>query len=282
MRLHNVLVTGASTGIGEATALLLDSLGWRVFAGVRNAADGERLQGQASNRLTPVQLDVTDEAEVTAALKAVGEAVGDEGLHGLVNNAGVARGGPTEFLPLSEWRDQLEVNVVGQIAVTQAALPLIRRASGRIVFIGSISGRMSTPLIGPYTASKHAIEAIAVALREELLPWDIKVSVVEPGAIKTPIWAKGLAKVEELEQSLGEEAIRLYRDQIDATRASIEKSAERGIEPVRVAEVVELALASPNPRPRYLVGMDAKVAGNLVRVIPDRLWARLVRRLLTL
>lgn len=282
MAVNNVLVTGASTGIGEAAALLLDGLGWRVFAGIRNDADGDRLQGQASSRLTPVRLDVTDEAEVDAALKTVGEVVGDEGLHGLVNNAGVARGGPIEFLPLSEWRSQLEVNVIGQIAVTKAALPLIRRATGRIVFIGSIAGRVSTPLVGPYGASKHAIEAIAMSLREELLPWSIKVSVVEPGVIKTPIWAKGMATAEELERTLGEDALRLYRDQIDGIRTSIEKNNQRGIEAVKVAEVVEQALSVPNPRHRYLVGLDAKVAGNLVRVMPDRLWARLARKLLAL
>lgn len=282
MATNNVLVTGASTGIGEACALHLDQLGWRVFAGVRKDADGARLRDQASDRLTPVHLDVTDEAGVVAAMAEVDATVGDDGLGGLVNNAGVARGGPTEFLPLDEWRDQFEVNVFGQLAVTKAALPLIRRATGRIVFIGSIAGRVATPMVGPYTASKHAVEAIGAALRDELLPWGIEVAVVEPGVIKTPIWAKGKATAAAIEAALGDDANRLYKDQIEATKASIEKNDQRGIGPEKVAEAVAHALTARRPRHRYLVGPDAKVAGNLVRVIPDRAWARLSRRLMAL
>ena len=277
---NNVLVTGASTGIGEACALHLDRLGWRVFAGVRRDEDGERLRKQATERLTPVRLDVTDEAEVTNALGTIADLVGDDGLAGLVNNAGVARGGPIEFLPLDEWRDQFEVNVLGQLAVTKAALPLVRLTRGRIVFIGSIGGRIAAPMVGPYSASKHAIEAIGATLREELLPWGIEVAVVEPGVIKTPIWTKGKAKAEELERSLGDESARLYKDQMEAIKADLEKNGRRGVEPSKVAAAVEHALTSGRPKHRYLVGMDAKLAGNLVRIVPDRAWARLSRRLL--
>ena len=284
MAANHVLVTGASTGIGEACALHLDRLGWRVFAGVRKPADGERLQekAQPDGRLTPVALDVTDEGQVERALTTIAEAVGDDGLGGLVNNAGVARGGPLEFLPLSEWRDQLDVNVFGQVAVTKASIPLLRQAKGRIVFIGSIAGRVAAPMIGPYAASKHAVEAIGASLREELLPWDIKVAVVEPGVIATPIWAKGRSTADALDDSLGEEGNRLYRRQLDATRASIERNAEKGIAPAKVAEAVAHALTSPRPKLRYLVGPDAKVAGNLVRLTPDRVWARLSRMVLGL
>src|SRR4051794_1580811 len=227
---NNVLVTGASTGIGEACALHLDHLGWRVFAGVRRDEDGERLRRQATDRLTPVRLDVTDEAEVGNALGSIADLVGDDGLAGLVNNAGVARGGPIEFLPLDEWRDQFEVNVFGQLAVTKAALPLVRQTRGRIVFIGSIAGRVAAPLVGPYSASKHAIEAIGATLREELTPWGIEVSVVEPGVIKTPIWTKGRAKADELEATLGDDAARLYKDQMEEIKASLEKNDRRGVE----------------------------------------------------
>ncbi|HEX7168455.1 MAG TPA: SDR family oxidoreductase [Acidimicrobiales bacterium] len=278
----NVLVTGASTGIGEACALHLDRLGWRVFAGVRKQADADRLSQRASRRLVTVSLDVTDEAEVLAAMKTIDDEVGASGLSGLVNNAGVARGGPLEFLPLSEWRDQLEVNVVGQVAVTKAALPLLRRATGRVVFIGSIAGRLATPMVGPYAASKHAIEAIAESLRHEVAPWGIRVAVVEPGVVKTPIWSKGRTRADELEQSLGEEALALYRDQVDKIRAGIEKNDTRGIDASKVAEVVEHALVSPHPRIRYLVGPDAKVAGNLARLVPDRVRDALFRRLASL
>ena len=282
MAANNVLVTGASTGIGEACALHLDRLGWRVFAGIRKEADGDRLRAQATDRLVAVQLDVTDEGQVGAAFSVIADAVGDDGLAGLVNNAGVARGGPLELLPLSEWRDQLDVNVFGQVAVTKAAIPLLREATGRIVFIGSIAGRVAAPMIGPYAASKHAIEAIGASLREELRPWDIKVAVVEPGIIKTPIWSKGRAKADELEATLGDEAQRLYKDQIEKTRASIERNDTKGIPATKVAEAVAHALTSPRPKLRYLVGPDALVAGNLVRLTPDRAWARLSRKLLEL
>lgn len=284
MAANHVLVTGASTGIGEACALHLDRLGWRVFAGVRKQTDGERLQekAQPGGRLTPVSLDVTDEEQVGQALATIAEAVGDDGLAGLVNNAGVARGGPIEFLPMSEWRDQFEVNVFGQIAVTKASIPLLRQAKGRVVFIGSIAGRVAAPMIGPYAASKHAIEAIGASLREELLPWDIRVAVVEPGVIATPIWAKGRSTADELDASLGQEADRLYRTQLDATRASIERNDEKGIAPSKVAEAVADALTSSRPKLRYLVGPDAKIAGNLARVLPDQVWARLSRMLLGL
>jgi NAD(P)-dependent dehydrogenase (short-subunit alcohol dehydrogenase family) len=282
MAANHVLVTGASTGIGEACSLHLDRLGWHVFAGVRKTSDGERLQEQAGERLTPVQLDVTDEAQVTEALGSIGDAVGSDGLAGLVNNAGVARGGPLEFLPMSEWRDQLDVNVFGQIAVTKAAIHLVRKATGRIVFIGSIAGRVAAPMIGPYAASKHAIEAIGAALRDELLPWDLKVIVVEPGVIKTPIWAKGRSTADALEAALGEDARRLYRDHMETVRASIEKNDRKGVPASKVAEAVAHALSSRNPKLRYLVGSDARVAGNLARVVPDRAWARLSRKLLEL
>ena len=280
----DVLVTGASTGIGEATVLHLARGGWRVFAGVRKAEDGEQLQEKASRgeNVVPVLLDVTDEAGVADALATVDDAVGPSGLDGLVNNAGVARGGPIEFLPLAEWRDQFEVNVFGQLAVTKAALPLLRRATGRIVFIGSIAGRVATPMVGPYSASKHAVEAIGTALREELRPWGIRVAVVEPGIVRTPIWGKARDTADTLTEALGPEALRLYADQYDQVRTSVVKNDARGVEPSVVAEAVDHALTSSRPKLRYLVGSDAKVAGNLVRVIPDGAWARLSRRLLAL
>ena len=194
----------------------------------------------------------------------------------------MARGGPVEVLPLAEWRDQLEVNLFGQIAVTKAALPLLRTAKGRIVFIGSIAGRVAAPLVGPYSASKHAIEALGSTLREELLPWDIKVAIVEPGVIKTPIWSKANEKADELEASLGDEAMRLYKDQVEGIRASIAKNDRKGVPASKVADAVEHTLTSPRPKLRYLVGPDAKVAGNLARVLPDRVWAPLSRKLLAL
>jgi NAD(P)-dependent dehydrogenase (short-subunit alcohol dehydrogenase family) len=165
-----VVITGASTGIGEACALHLDKLGYRVFAGIRKATDGESLRRRASARLVPLRLDISDETEVGLAARNVVEALGDGGLAGLVNNAGIVVGGMLEFLPLDALRRQLEVNVVSQIAVTQAFLPSLRKARGRMVNIGSVSGLISSPFSGAYAASKFALEALTDSLRMELRP----------------------------------------------------------------------------------------------------------------
>lgn len=273
---RTILITGASTGIGEACALHLDRAGHTVYAGVRKEADAERLAGQASDRLTPLLLDVTDEAQIEAAAKTIEEEAGSLG--GLVNNAGIARGGPLEYLPLDEWREQFEVNVIGQIAVTKAMLPLLRRDRGRVVFIGSIGGRVATPLMGPYNASKFAIEAVGEALRHELRPWDLHVSVVEPGAIKTAIWDKGRQTADRLDEELPEEARELYADHIQAIRDGIEMQDRQGIGPEAVAKAVDHALLSRRPKTRYAVGKDAKAQTVMVRILPDKLRETIVRK----
>ncbi len=213
-----VLITGASTGIGAAAALRLDRAGFRVFAGVRKPADGEALRAQASARLTPIIIDVTDQASIDAAAAEVTQTIGGTGLAGLVNNAGISVAGPIELVPVDDLRRQLEVNVIGQVAVTQAFMPLIRAARGRVVFIGSIGGRMSTPFLGPYSASKFALEAIADAMRVEMRPWRIHVAIVEPGSIKTPFWDKGLSDAEVMERKLTPEGHALYDDAIAAVQ----------------------------------------------------------------
>ena len=181
--MKRVLVTGASSGIGLASALRLAGAGWRVYGGVRTAADADALR---QHGIEPVELDVTDAAQIDAATAAVGPE-----LDGLVDNAGIAVAAPLELVPLDELRRQLEVNVVGQIAVLQAVLPALRRARGRVVLMGSIGGRSALPFLGPYAASKHALEALADSLRVELRPFGLAVSIVEPGSIATPIWRKG-------------------------------------------------------------------------------------------
>jgi NAD(P)-dependent dehydrogenase (short-subunit alcohol dehydrogenase family) len=268
-----VLITGASTGIGEAIALRLAEKGWRVFAGVRRDDDGERLRKESGGAIEAVTLDVTKPEQIAAAVEQVGGS-----LDALVNNAGIGVGGPVEFLSLDEWRRQLEVNFVGQIAVTQACLPLLRNASGaRIVFIGSIGGRLAQPMMGPYTASKHAMEALAETLRHELRPFGIKTVLVEPGAIKTAIWGKANDSAAQLERDLPPEALEQYGDQVEAVKKSLEQTEKRATSAIRVAEVVERALTSSRPRARYLVGTDAKVVGTLLRVLPDSTRDALVR-----
>lgn len=268
---RTVLVTGASTGIGEASALALDRAGFRVFAGVRRDADAEVLRSKASPRLDPVMLDVTDEASIAQAARAIGDAVGDAGLAGVVNNAGISVAGPLEFLPLEDFRRQLEVNVTGQLAVTQAVLPMIRAGHGRIVFVGSISGKLSTPFLGPYSASKFALEALADALRVELRPWHVPVAVVEPGSIDTPIWEKSLALADEMERRLPPAAHQLYGGAIEAVRAMAKKTASRGIPASKVADAVLHALTAKRPKTRYPVGIDARIQGVLAGVVPDGL-----------
>jgi NAD(P)-dependent dehydrogenase (short-subunit alcohol dehydrogenase family) len=273
-----VVVTGASTGIGEACALRLDRAGFRVFAGVRKEEDGARVKAPASERLSPLIIDVTDAASIASAKDTVSAAVGDAGLAGLVNNAGVGVGGALEFLPLDDLRRQLEVNVIGQMAVTQAFLPLIRKGRGRIVNMGSIGGKVATPFLGPYNASKFAMEALTDALRQELRPWGIHVVIVEPGNIKTPIWDKAKSSADAVEQSLGEEGRVLYANSITALRQTLDKQAVAGIPPDEVAKRVEHALTAPRPKTRYLVGNDARMQAVLGRVVPDRTRDGLVAR----
>lgn len=278
----SVVITGASTGIGRACAVRLDRMGWQVFAGVRKPADGEALRAKASARLTPIEIDVTDAASIARAAERVAAATGAAGLAGLVNNAGISVAGPLEVLPLDEFRRQLEVNVTGQLAVTQAFMPLIRQAQGRIVFMGSVSGRLATPFVGAYSASKFALEAVADALRMELRPWEIEVSIVEPGSIATPIWEKGQAAADDLEATIGQQAHELYDAAITAVRKAARETGDRGIPADRVAKVVAHALAAKRPKTRYLVGRDARVQAIGRSLVPDRLRDRLISRFLGL
>ena len=273
-----VVVTGASTGIGRATALHLDSLGLRVFAGVRRDEDGESLRRDSSSRLTPIRLDVTDSGQVAEVTRVIREAVRDSRLAGIVNNAGIAVAGPVEFVPLDKWREQLEVNVLGVVSMVQSFTPLLRESRGRIVTIGSLGGRLAQPMVGPYCTSKHALEAISDVLRLELRPWDISVSLIQPGAVKTPIWDKGLRAGAELLRNAPPEVLTLYGAAVEiATRMSAHEN-ETGVDPIEVARAVEHALLSPRPRTRYPVGRQAKLLIPLSRLLPDRLKDELLLR----
>jgi NAD(P)-dependent dehydrogenase (short-subunit alcohol dehydrogenase family) len=257
-------------------------MGFRVFAGVRKEADGARVKQRASERLTPLMIDVTDAPSIGAAKETVSAATGGAGLAGLVNNAGIGIGGALEFLPVDELRRQLEVNVVGQVAVTQTFLPLIRQGGGRIVNMGSIGGRMATPFLAPYNASKFAMEAITDALRMELRPWGIQVAIVEPGNIKTPIWDKAASSADELERTLSEEGHRLYDPAVAALRKQIAQMGESGIPPDEVAKAVAHALTASRPKTRYIVGRDARMQAIIARIVPDRVRDGLVARFLGL
>jgi NAD(P)-dependent dehydrogenase (short-subunit alcohol dehydrogenase family) len=270
-----VLVTGASSGIGRATALLLDQHGFVVFAGVRRVSDGERLAADSSGHLVPVIIDVTSAEQIAAAMKLITERVGDAGLFGLVNNAGIAAAAPLELVPIDDLRHQLDVNVIGQVAVTQAVIPLLRAARGRIVNITSIGGLISGGMLGPYHASKFALEAITDTLRVELAPWGILAIAIEPGAIATPIWTT--SSVQTNRMLVNSPAIaELYTAAIAGAQAFAEGAARSGLDPVRVAEVVERALTVRRPRTRYPVGRDAKIVAAIVSRLPDRVRDRLL------
>lgn len=273
-----VVITGASTGIGKACALRLDGMGFDVFAGVRREEDGEALRAEASTRLRSVHIDVTDQRSIDDAAEVVAASTGAAGLAGLVNNAGIGIGGPYEFLPIDRLREQLEVNFFGHVAVTQAFIPQLRTARGRIVNMSSIAGRMATPYIGPYSASKFALEAFTDSLRVELSPWDIKVSAIEPGAIVTPIWDKARETLDHLHDDFPEEAFVLYGDAIEKMRGFVDRAEREGIDTDRVARAVAHALTAKRPKARYLVGGDAKQQAFVARWLPTRLRDWLVKR----
>jgi len=274
----SALITGASTGIGRATALHLDGKGWRVFAGVRREEDAASLREAGSERLVPLMLDVTDAAQIAAAAERIGTEVGEAGLDGLVNNAGIAVPGPLETLPIDDFKRQIEVNLSAHVAVTQAMLPSIRRTRGRIVFITSIGGLMAFPMFGAYHAAKFGLEAVGDVFRQELRPWGIKVAIVEPGSIATPIWGRGEAEVDVIASRARDGHTEHYGDAIAAYREVARKTGARGIPPERVAAKIEHALNARRPRTRYLVGADARGQAFAARVLPDRLVDWLVAR----
>ena len=276
-----VLVTGASTGIGRATALRLDAAGWRVFAGVRKQEDAEALVQAGSANLSPLFLDVTDAEQIAAAATRIEEEAGGR-LDGLVNNAGIAIPGPLETLPLEDFRRQVDVNLTAQVAATQAMLPALRRAGGRIVFLSSIGGRIAFPLNGAYHAAKFGVEAVGDVFRQELRPWDIRVSIVEPGSIDTPIWERGARNADEIEARAHPDQDALYGKAIESFRKVVLDLAERGIPPQKVAKAIEHALDARRPRSRYLVGLDAQLQARLKPLIPTPVFDRVVARMMNL
>ena len=269
MTTDHVLITGASTGIGAACALRLAARGIHVFAGVRNDADGNALRAQNTAMITPVQLDVTDDASIATAVAAITTRVGAQGLGGLVNNAGIAIGGPFELLPMNEIRRQFEVNVFGALAVTQACLPLLRAARGRIVNMGSIAGRVALPVIGPYSMSKAALRSMTVSLRLELDSAGIDVSIVEPGAIATPIWKKSTRAADAMKAGLAADKLSLYNEHIDCVTRVIAETEQHAISADKVADAVEHALTAQRPRTHYLVGKDAQFRAALAALLPQ-------------
>jgi NAD(P)-dependent dehydrogenase (short-subunit alcohol dehydrogenase family) len=277
-----IVITGASSGIGAACALALDKLGYRVFAGLRDKADGETLTASAGPRLMPIGLDVTDAASIAAAVHTVKAMVGEHGLTGLVNNAGIAVAGPVEVLPITEWRRQFEVNILGLVAVTQAFLPLLRQGRGRIVNIGSMSGRVAMPFMAPYSASKHALSGLTDSLRLELRPWGIHVALIEPGAVATPIWNKTRKEVDAWDAGWAKEIKALYGPPFNNAKEFASQAGAHAPPPGIVVDAVIHALRSRFPKTRYLVGRDARTRAILSTILPDRLHDWLISKIIKL
>ena len=264
-----VLITGSSTGIGEACTARLAAAGWKVYAGVRRPEDGDRLTAAHSGDIEPVIIDVCDQSSIDAAIAHI--IAEGAGLDALVNNAGVSAGGPVEMLDVDDWRGVFETNFFGLLAMTKAAFPLIDTADGRFVHIGSINGRVAPPGLGPYAATKHAVAALNWSLRGELARiGPMTSSVVEPGEIKTAIWGKAEQQLDDATNRLERAGLtERYRWLMDMFHGFLAEANEKAIEPDKVAVAVEHALTSKRPKARYLVGTDAKIQSKLA-LLPDR------------
>ena len=275
---RSILITGASSGIGRATALRLARAGWRVFASVRKEVDAAALETAAGSGLETVHLDVEDESSIAVAAEEVTARLAGHGLDALFNNAGVGNIYPTEHIPLEKLREIYEVNLFGQIAVIQAFLPLVRRAKGRVINMGSVGDHLAPPFAGALSSSKAAFASMSAALRMELRPQGVRVCIIEPGAINTPAADKTLGGVEQAIAGMPPAGIALYGQAMRRMVRTFAKNEEEGSPPEAVAEVVERALTARNPRPRYAVGRESAKLSLLARFLPERLFDRAILR----
>lgn len=271
-------ITGASTGIGRATALHLASQGSRVFAGVRKPADGEALVARGGERIVPWLIDVADAGSIARAGEQLLAELGDARLVGLVNNAGIGLGGLQEFVSLDDWRRQFEVNVFGLVDLTRALLPTLIRDKGRVANVSSIGGRIGTPCMGPYSASKFAVEGLTMALRLELLELGVWAATIQPGMVRTEIWQKSNSLLEQTRAELTPAALARYAGVLAGFERFLAAGPERGVEPIVVARAIEHALFSTRPRARYLVGPDAKAIAFMGWLLPTRAFEWVLRK----
>ena len=273
--MKSVVVTGSSTGIGWGATKVLIENGFRVFGSVRKEADGERLAKEFGAAFVPLLFDVTDAQAVNAAAEKVSAALGGETLFGLVNNAGIAVAGPLLYLKIDELRHQLDVNVVGQLVVTQAFAPLLgadtsrRGEPGRIVMISSVGGKNANPFMGPYNASKFALEGLSESLRREFMLFGIDVIIVAPGAVATPIWAKA----EEVDVS--QYANTPYVTQLERIRSYMLDRGPKGLKPEKLGQAIHLALTIAHPKTRYTVSPDG-LQDTMVAILPKRMVDRMI------
>lgn len=269
----SVLVTGAARGIGRSIAEHLADRGWDVIAGVRTQQDADAITAGSPQRISAVLLDVTDAAQVEQLDAAL-----PDRLDAVVNNAGIVVSGPMETVSSEDWRKQLDVNVIGQLAVTRAVLPRLRQSKGRIVFISSVNGQLSMPMVGAYAASKFALEAAADALRMELRPWKVSVVVIEPAQTDTDMWRTADSAAVEAEQALTPEHRALYARHIAGFKKSIPASQRIAVAPEKVSAAVAQALTVRRPRARYVVGVGPKLQVALMTNLPPRVRDVILRR----
>jgi len=272
----SVLISGASTGIGYALSLELDRHGYQVFAGVRNPNDAEALRNQASPQLSPVMLDVTLPETISNTYREINDQTGGK-LFCLINNAGISLGGAMEFISIQDFRQQMEVNLVGQLALTQACLPMLRMDSGRVIFISSTNGRLATPFNGPYSISKAALISMADALRLELAPWGISVSVFLVGSVQTPIWEKSSQTASKILRRMPAEAWNLYGRMQKCAGTYYQQVGQRGIQAEQVAVMTRRILEKNHPKEYVLVGLDAYLVELMTKLFPVHLRDWLVR-----
>jgi NAD(P)-dependent dehydrogenase (short-subunit alcohol dehydrogenase family) len=270
----SVLITGTSTGIGRASVERMAADRWTVYAGVRNEADGDAVASVAGD-VRPVILDVTKPEQLEAVVARLRDDLGGRGLDGLVNNAGVAFGGPFETLSDEDWQQHFDINVFGQVRVTRELLPLIIQAKGRVVNVASVAGRVGTSMFGPYAAGKHALEAISQVLRFEMEDFGVKVACIEPGEVQSAIWAKGDELLEAIEGDLSSDVISRYGRHLDMLAGFMADGPKHGVPASRAAKAVHRALTSPWPKHRYLVGPDAQLT-RASGYLPDKAKARVL------
>jgi NAD(P)-dependent dehydrogenase (short-subunit alcohol dehydrogenase family) len=270
-----LVVTGASTGIGAATARELAKRGFHVFAGVRRGPDADALR---ATNLEPIRLDITDEAEIAALAKRIGDDPERRPLRALVNNAGLAVNAPIEVLPLSEWRRLFDVNLFGHIAMTQALLPALIESCGTVVNITSVGGKVAMATYGPYAGSKFALEAVSDALRREVAPLGVKVIVVEPGAVTTEMLGQVAVRGERITSGMTTEQRGRYATLMHAVISQAQAAIPKGVPAEEAGRVIADAITSKRPRTRYTVGRDAAIAVRLARYLSDRMLDSLLAR----
>jgi short-subunit dehydrogenase len=271
----SILISGASTGIGRACATHLAGRGHAVWAGVRSQSSFDQLTRLNIKGLWPIFLDVTDSSSIASAFSMIKKKSGT--IHGLINNAGIALYGPVEGLPMEDWRRQFDINFFGAIELTKTCLPLIRESKGRVINMSSIAGRIASPFLGPYACSKFALEAFSDSLRREVRKYGVKVSIVEPGPIQTPIWEKSQGEIQERSDGLSAEVMEVYGTSMDRFYKAMKQAADTAVPVEVVVKAVEHALTARSPQTRYPVGRGVGFMARVSNVLPDSWMDQMLR-----